>query len=996
MGTQGGIDPQDKIIKIKNQWRSEMKKRVSLVCTLLFLAGGLVAQQTTSEIYGTVVLPDGSAIPGVAVTLTGDMLGAKTAVSSEEGNFRFVRLLPGNYELKLELDGFKTVIRKGLRLYAGRPITLTISMETTTIKEEVVVTGKANVVDTRRTSVGMNISKEALQSLPSARNPWAIISMAPGVMNDVPEVGGSDSAQQSHPQQGGSRYSDTVWSVDGIDNSSMVTAGTSTGYLDVNNYEELQVTTSAMDVTSMTGGTQINFVSKRGGNKIGGDFHLYVESKDWEMKHAAPEAPPIEKYVTPGVNSLYQYGVSLGGPIKKDKLWFFGAWSMQDIRARALNNEESAAMLTNGYIKLNAQFGNTLAEFHLSYDKKFNNAYKPSQSWDAAQVTADAMRVQKMPNYYWYGTVEQVLGNLMLTAKVGIIRQDCDFNPNGSEYDPVTGHEVGNELYRYSSRNYIRQSGSANYWYSVYDQQNAQLEGNLFVEKLLNGDHELRFGVEYNNIDTVSHTLSPNQRVGYFKWYGDFTSSYGLWLRADNEINAGLTRTSAYLSDTATFKRLTVNLGLRYDSQAPRINEYTMPGFTWRDTQDPAHDGIAMYPEWLGPLTVKKFNAPDYTAFSPRFSLSYDITGDGKNVVKFSAARYGSRFGISDGIWPLLPNEGGFREIDIYWYDDGDGIPTYSELAYGGYDYYYYANYCTSIDYETGRMNARFAPGYNTPLLDELTLSFEKQLADNLAVSLTGFYKKQHNDIRLIGIMEDGTEETKANWYEAGTEMVNGKEVTYWDRHEVPVGTYFTNYKKNYNRYTGLQLAMTKKFSDKWMADASFIYQDWKDFRFAEETFDMTNFNYWNGAPYWPREVRGSPDVYMNSRWQFKLAGLYQLPWNINVSVAFMAQEGYVLAKYIESANRQNGLGYFPIYEPDKKFGDERLPAFWTLNLGLEKNFKIGSDGKTIATVFVDAYNLTNNDTVIGKGAVFESDTFGKVTRMLNPGLFQFGFRVKF
>jgi hypothetical protein len=973
-----------------------MKQRLSLVCALLFLAAGLSAQQTTADIYGSVVLPDGSAIPGVAVTLTGDVLGTRTAVSSEEGNFRFVRLLPGNYELKFELDGFKTVIRKGLRLSVGKNITLTIPMETTTIKEEVVVTGKANVVDTRRTAVGMNISKEALQSLPSARNPWAVISMAPGVMNDVPEVGGSDSAQQSHPQSGGSRYSDTVWSVDGIDNSSMVTAGTSTGYLDVNNYEELQVTTSAMDVTSMTGGIQINFVSKRGGNKIAGDFHLYAEDKAWEMKHPKPEAPPIANYVTPGINRLYQYGFSLGGPIKRDKLWFFGTYSIQDIHARAMNNDESAAVLTNGYIKLNAQLGNTSAEFHLSYDRKANQSYLPNQSWDLAQVTPDTLRVQTMPNYYWYGTVEQVMGNLMLTAKVGIIRQDCDFNPNGSAIDPVTGHEVGNEMSRYSTRNYIRQSGSANDWFSVYDQQNAQFEGNLFVEKVLNADHEIRFGIEYNNIDTVSNTLAPNQRVGYFKWYGDFTSSYGLWLRPDNEINAGLTRLSAYLSDTVTFKHFTLNLGLRYNSQAPRINEYTMPGFTWRDTIDPAHDGATLFPEWLGPLTVKDYNAPNYTAISPRLSLTYDVTGNGKNVLKLSLARYGSRFSIDSGVWPLLPNGGGFREIDVYWYDNGDGIPTWNELdSYYGFAYAY-ANYCTSIDYSTGHMNARFADDYNTPLLDEVTLSFEKQLGEDIAVALTGFYKKQHNDTRLIGIMEDGSVETKDNWFAAGTETVNGKQVTYWNRHEVPVGTYFTNYKKNYNRYMALQLSLTKKFSNRWMADASFIYQDWKNFQFAEETFDMTNFDYWNQSPYSPRGVRGSADVYVNSRWQFKLSGLYQLPWNLSVSVAMTAQEGYVLAPYVESEHKQNGLSYFSVFEPDKKFGDYRLPDFMTLNLGLEKKFVIGSDGRTTATIFVDAYNITNSKAVIAKGAVFDSATFGKITRRLNPGIFQFGFRVNF
>jgi hypothetical protein len=292
-------------------------------------------------------------------------------------------------------------------------------------------------------------------------------------------------------------------------------------------------------------------------------------------------------------------------------------------------------------------------------------------------------------------------------------------------------------------------------------------------------------------------------------------------------------------------------------------------------------------------------------------------------------------------------------------------------------------------------MNARFDKNYNTPLLDELTLSFEKQLAEDLAVSVTGFYKKQHNEIRQVGILEDGSVETKANWYKAGTEMVNGRAVEYWDRYEVPVGTYFTNYKKNYNRYLALQLSMTKKFSNKWMADASFIYQDWKNQQFAEETFDMTNFDYWNGAPYSPRGVRGSTDVYVNSRWQFKLSGLYQLPWGLNVTLALSAQEGYVLAKYYASEITQNGYSEeLALYEAGKKFGDDRLPAFWTLNLGVEKSFKLGT-GST-ATVFINGYNITNNDTVIAKGAVFESDTYMKVTRMLNPGIFQFGVRVKF
>lgn len=966
-----------------------MKKWVLLILALGFLGCLLQAQQNTADIYGTVILPDGSAIPGVAVTMTADVLGMQTAVTSAEGNFRFLRLNPGNYELKFDLDGFKTIIRRGIRLYAGKNVTLTIPMETTTIKEEIVVTGKANVVDTRRTSVGMNVTKEALQSLPSARNPWTVISMAPGVMNDAADVGGSESGQQSHPTAGGSSYGDTEWSVDGIDTSSLATVGTSTSYLDVNNFEELQVTTGATDITAQTGGVQINFVSKRGGNRMGGDFHLYVEDGAWEMKQDAPEAPPISNYVTPGINRLYQYGASLGGPIKKDKLWWFGAWSMQDIHARSMNSEEAAIVLTHGYGKLNAQFGNTSAEFHLSFDNKL---YSGRPRYTQAEQTSESLRDQSGPNYYWFGSLQQIMGNLMLNAKIGFVNNAYILDPRGSNRDPLSGHEVGNERVRYSSRNIIRQSGSDTDWMTDTTQLDAQLEGNLFVEKLLGGDHELRFGVEYNTADNVSETLIPNQRTLYMKWYGDFTSSYGIWLTPDNKIDLFFKRISGYISDTATFKRLTLNLGLRYDLQAARINKTNLPGFTWVDTIDAAHNGAQLYPELLGPLTVQEFDVNSFKNFSPRFSLSYDITGDSKNVVKFSAARYGSRVGM-DIAYPLMP----VREIDIYFYDDGDGIPTYNELAYGGYDYYAYADYTTNIDYKTGRVNAQYDKNYSTAILDELTLSFEKQLAEDLAVSITGFYKKQHNLQREIGIMDEaGTLETKANWYKAGIETVNGKAVEYWNRTKVPVGTYFTNYTKNYNRYMAVQLGLTKKFSGKWMADASFTFQDWKQFRFEEETFNMTNFDYWNGSPYAPRSIRESDDVYLNSRWQFKLSGLYQLPWNINLSVAMSAQEGYVLGYYQESTAKIKGGSTFFMYEPGKKFGEDRLPAFWTLNLGLEKKFPIGSDGRTTATIFVDAYNLTNNDTTLAKDAAFDSATFDRITRKLNPGIFQFGFRLNF
>ena len=348
-----------------------MKKLVLLLAALALISSVAVAQVQLADIYGTVVLSDGSAIPGVTVSLTGDVTGKMTTVTSEEGNFRFLNLSPGNYELKFELEGFKTVIRKGIRLFVGKNVTLTVPMETTTIQEEVIVTAKAGVVDTRKTSVGVNISKEMIQSLPTARNPFTVLSLAPGMMVDRVDVGGADSGQQSNFLAGGGSKDDTTWNVDGANITDNSAIGAAPAYLNMNAYEELQITVGANDIGAQTGGVQLNFVSKRAGNRFAGDFHLHVQDKAWEQKQPLTPYMASKKFVTPGINRLYQYGVNFGGPVIKDHVFFMGSYAIQDIHGRTpLTNDEDATWLISGYAKMNFQLGNTTGDLNLSHDAK--------------------------------------------------------------------------------------------------------------------------------------------------------------------------------------------------------------------------------------------------------------------------------------------------------------------------------------------------------------------------------------------------------------------------------------------------------------------------------------------------------------------------------------------------------------------------------------------------------------------------------------------------
>ncbi len=961
-----------------------MKKLFTLLVAIAVLSGLTFAQGSTSDIYGTVVLPDGSAIPGVAVTLTGEVIGKKITVKSEQGNFRFLQLPPGNYELKFELEGFKTILQKGIRLFVGKNKTFNVLMETTKLKEVVEVTGKAGVVDTRKTTVGVNVTKEMIQSLPTARNPWTILNLVPGMMVDREDVGGNESGQQSSFYGNGADSDDTTWNVDGANITDPSAIGAAPGYLNINSYEELQVTLGSNDITAQTGGTQLNFVSKRGGNLYAGDFHLYVEDEKWEMSQTLPQEMLDSGLSSPGILRLYQYGINFGGPIVKDKLWFFGSYGIQDIHSKTVAQTEDATWLVGAYAKLNFQLDNTSGGFQYSSDTKYKWGrtaigaanQDPGSTWD-----------QTGPGAVYSGSLQHIAGNLMINAKFAYTDGGFTLDPKGGDVNPDTGHFEGSDwdYYDYPSMYW---GGNTYYYTTNRNSLNVTLSGNYFAEGVMGGDHEIRFGVDYYTAQTTSQTLYPNQRILYSYSKLDPGLYKEIWWVADGIFDVGFERTSFYLSDTATFGKLTANIGIRYDKETGSHNEAVAPGLTF--------NGAPIFASYLGDLTAPQQDIQaGFEVISPRFSLTYDLSGDGKNVVKLSIARYGSQSGnsIAAHTWTV-----GAREIDVFWNDNGNGIPELGEWSENPNDWFWW-NINEQDPYSTASRN-KYASDLNSPFLDELILSFERALGDDMAVSVTGLYKKRHNLLWRRGNMPDGSLETAANWYVEGIHtFASGKTIEYYNRYNRPQGSTLTNHGSDYyDLYMGLQLALTKKLSNKWMMDTSFSYADWKQKRTTFEYFggtdsaNPTNYDYFSDGVVAPESGgSGIQGIYVNSRWQFKLSGLYQLPWGLNFTGVFQAREGYVIPYH--ERRYVGGFGWTSVYEPGKKFGDDRLPTFWMLSLGLERTFTISE--KSSVTIFADGYNITNN-VISLKVNPRLGLTEGAIQRVLNPGLFQFGVRVNF
>ncbi len=310
-----------------------MRKFLAFICLLTLMGASAFAQEFGS-IKVTVKDAGGTPLPGVSATLTGNKIAPMSTVSSVGGSVRFLQLPVGSdYALRLELQGFRTYVREKLTVSFGRDVIFEVVLEQATIEEQVTVVGQSPVIDARRTQVGVNITSETLMSLPTARNPWVLMTLMPGMLVDREDVGGNEGGQQSSYYGHGGGRGDSTWSIDGgniTDNSAL---GAAPAYVNIASYDEMQINYGNNDVRSQTGGVQLNLVAKRGGNSYAGTFYMDVEDQAWQADNV-PQALKDVGYTAAGIDRVYLYGANFGGPFVKKRLGSTAPGAIQDIDAR--------------------------------------------------------------------------------------------------------------------------------------------------------------------------------------------------------------------------------------------------------------------------------------------------------------------------------------------------------------------------------------------------------------------------------------------------------------------------------------------------------------------------------------------------------------------------------------------------------------------------------------------------------------------------------------
>ncbi len=316
-----------------------MKARLALVIALALIAMAAPGfAQQPGEIFGKVADASGAVMPGVTVTLSGPrLLQPMTAVSSATGTYRFPGLAVGTYAVKFELAGFKTFVRDGIRVEIAANVQINAALEISTVQETVTVSGATPVVDLRDTSKTSRFTQETLQSIPSARDPWVIIEQAAGVAMDRQNVGGSASGQQSNFVARGAAMSQQKWNLDGVDITDMNATGGSPVYFDFDSFEEMQISAGGADVTMQSPGVGVNLVTKSGTDRLKGSGRFYVTDEKFQAVNVTDELRKQGAATGNPIQNIKDYGIEMGGPIKKGRAWFWGSIGKQNVNV-GINN----------------------------------------------------------------------------------------------------------------------------------------------------------------------------------------------------------------------------------------------------------------------------------------------------------------------------------------------------------------------------------------------------------------------------------------------------------------------------------------------------------------------------------------------------------------------------------------------------------------------------------------------------------------------------------
>jgi len=991
-------------------------KRIFALALAAFLAAGTnaLAQTATGNVYGKVTDSSGAVLPGSNVTIAGEA-GSRSTVTGTNGEFRFLNLDVGSYTVTAGLTGFSKGSRT-VTVVSGQSLDVTIGLKVGGLTDVVEVTANSDLVDVKKRGTSAVLSNQDLKDVPNSRDPFSIVTQVAGVLVDRVNIAGNENGQQVSFTAKGSQTADKVWTMDGLVITDMAATGASPGYYDFDAFQEINITTGGGELNMQTGGLGVNLVTKRGTNAFHGGGRYLVSDKGLQSSNLpdslrndprllggtgeceAEGGPNAFRDSGDHINNIKDYGFDLGGPIIKDKLWFYGTYGKQNLKICRFSGTADDTVLPSYNAKLNWQVtSKTMASafYFQSAKQKFGRApgfavpETDTMLWNQKGFATEG----GLPYGLWKLELNQTFSpNFYMSAKAAYYDQGFTFASRGDAAKSYTlDYESGSAI------------GSVYAYQTARPQKTANVDGNYFFSGM-GGNNELKFGFGYRKATTSSVSHYNGNQINA-EYYGAGTGggrNIG-YITRDKVVAYGGTYASAYLGDVFTKNRFTVNVGIRIDQQKAKNLPSTAPANVSFPARLPAI-------EYTG-----SDNLFDLTDISPRLGFSYALDEKRKMVLRGSFARYGAQLAYGN---VTTENPLGNSIIGYAWNDtNGDKFAQPNELNTS------VATFSSGVD-PNNPGSAAAGPNKIDRNLEnrydnEFILGLDRELGANLAVGGALTYRKSSGfqwlprlaapcpsatDCAIIpasaytanaplSATRDGVLYTAAPTYSPNAALV-----------AAGGGGRFRTTQPGYNQqFKGIELTLNKRMSNKWSGKVAFSLNDWTEHFEGQPLNNSVTTTNASGSPT-RTDVNplvdggqvsilsggsGKASFYSSFKWQIYMNAFVRLPWSLDLAGAVFGRQGGTFPISINAAAGADGTRAALVGNVD----DQRYDDLWNLDLRLARTIKVN---RVSVTLSGELFNVLNNDLVMSRARNAGSATFGRVEEIISPRVVRLGARLSF
>ena len=1002
-----------------------MIRSISALGCILMSSVALAQQVNMGAVNGTVTDSSGAAIPNVKVTATSPALqGEQVFVTSETGNYRFPALPLGLYRITFEAPGFATQVREQVNVTLNFAATINVQMNPAAQQQTVVVTGETPLVDTQNTTIQGGFNLQQLNEVPNGRDMWSVIGLTPGMNNARLDVGGSQVGNQVPYSSFGYGGQNRVM-IDGI-NTSEGTSGAGF-YFDYGSFSEFTAGTAANDASMPVPGNQINAVIKTGTNSYHGDIYFDYENPSFQGTNISRSQVLQGAGLGQRIATYYDPNGDFGGPIIKDRWWYFISLRDQTVGASVTGfpvqkpgTVNSYAYDRNATYKLTGAISN---KHHLSHYIQWNPILKPQRNSQAGYYE-DAMYYQKA--MAWVGNVQynsvwtpRFFTNVLIgtwgynfpQVPYGVFEGDpgtasCPFCSPTLPQVPVG--RLGPRMTEQTSNN------TAGAFPEVrLDPRRYQFEpsGSYFLDNFLHANHQFKFGYLYEReIENDQYYAPVGGALETFKSPAgvDYATPYQVTINNNARIvNWVILHHGAYITDQLKIKRVTVNIGVRWDyyssgyrALALRADCEFCPYFY---LGQPLPNGATIPPNTQ--LANGKF--PDATVstfpheFAPRIGVAWDLTGKGRTLLKLNYGRFYSypSTNIASAVAPLQAASATFT------WNNPNNLPfNISQLG----------PIVGSPSVPTGSF---VQPGLQDESFDDMGAVIQHQLSDTLSIEGGFIFRELHYSPETINVNLPAAlftipvQKDIPIAFDASGNVTGTRSVTLWD---VPKNQLTASKNEiaspegNNQIFRNVELVINKRLSRRFTAVGSFYWtHTTSNIGGACSGGTCSGASSINTAGTVTNGVSLNPDQLINShqsyhQWTSHIDGSYDGPWGIRISPVLRMQSGAPLTEVYPVTGLNIGTFYLPVtptgtfYNPDLYLFDVRLEKYLTFH----ERFRLG--------LFFDLFNVFNSNTenqlnnVIGQkktiafGQPVTYEAFGSPNLILPPRIFRIGARFSF